>query len=348
MHSDKISNRLTSLKKKLRKKGLDAFFITEPHNVFYLSGIWVEGAVLLTSSNSFFITSRLFEEEARKRLNDWQVVVRKEGTEKTVGGILRKTNVEKVGFEASHLSYRQYRRLAELTRRGLVPCMNLVEDLRLVKDDEELRCIRKAVEVTELTFDHLKNLLEVGMTEREISTEAIYLIRKMADKESFPPIVLFGERTSLPHGIPGERRLREDELVLIDLGAMVEGYCADLTRTIFFGEVEGKWQGIHRLLIQAQEEAINSVKPGMKSSRVDSILRERIKEGGYLDAFIHNGGHGIGLEVHEEPIVGPNSRRILKEGMVFTVEPGVYLPGEGGVRVERMVFVTSNGAEALG
>ena len=343
--SYRTDDRLFRLRKRLKKEGLEAFIVTEPHNVFYLTGTWAEGVILLTSSDRFFITSRLYEEEAKKELSGWQVVIRKEALEKAIGKILTRVEASKIGFEASHLSYRQYKRLIELVGRRLVPCTGLVEDLRLVKDEEELSCIRKATRVTELAFDHLKGLLKVGITEKEVSAEAIYFIRKMADKESFPPIVLFGERTSLPHGRPGERKLKKGDLVLFDLGAMVEGYCADLTRTFFFGQVEERWHKIRDLLRQAQEEAINSVRPGVKSSRIDRIIRQRLKEEGYV--FIHNTGHGVGLEVHEEPNISPDSKRILREGMVFTIEPGVYFPGEGGVRVERMLLVTQNGGEVL-
>jgi len=340
-------SRLVQLYKKLEEKGLGALLITNPHNVFYLINRWVEGWILLAPSGKFFITSPLFGEEVKKEVDDWQIIIWKNHIEKTLDKLLRNLGIKKLGFEASSLSYAEYQKLSELKVSQLVPCEGLVEELRVIKDEDELSSIRRAVQITNLAFAHLENLLKVGITEKEVSIEAAHFFRKKADKEAFPSIVLFGERTSLPHGKPTQRRLREGELVLLDIGAQVEGYCADLTRTIFFGEVDRRWQEIRSMLIQAQEEALREIKPGVKSSQIDKLVRDRVKKSGYLNAFIHNTGHGVGLEVHENPVIAPKSREVLKEGMVFTIEPGVYLAGEGGVRVERMAMVTPEGGRIL-
>jgi len=339
--------RVAQLCNKLEEKGLGAFLITNPHNIFYLVNREIEGWILLTLSSKFFITSPLFEEEAKGQMKGWQIIIQRNHIEKTLKKLLKELSIKKLGFEAPCLSYEDYFKLSQLKIGRLVPCRGLVESLRMVKNENELSFIKRAAQVTNLAFAYLENLLRVGITEKELSIEAVYFIRRKADKEAFDPIVLFGEKTSLPHGKPTQRKLRSGELVLLDIGARVGGYCADLTKTIFFGKVDQKWQGIYHLLIQAQEEAIKGIRPGVKSSQIDKLVRERIKKANYLDAFIHNTGHGVGVEVHEKPIIGPKSRESLKEGMVFTVEPGVYLPGEGGIRVERMVMVTPDGGRVL-
>jgi len=342
-----IDSRLSRLQKKLKEKKLDAFLNLEPHNVEYLTGSSVEGKLLITGKKKFFIATPLFAEEAKKTLADWQIVIQRDSFPAALSRVCRKFPGRTIGFEASHLSYGEYCRLSKIREVGFVPCPQLVETLRAVKDDHELSLIKEAHTLTEAAFDHAQALLESGITERELSAEIIYFLRKSADSEAFPPIVLFGERTSLPHGRPTERRLRENELVLLDLGAKVGGYCSDITKTIFFGEVDQKWHEIRDLISRIQKEAVGKITPGVSCSRIDRLVRKRLKEAGYLSAFLHNTGHGVGLEVHEQPVIGPKSKEILKTGMVITLEPGIYFPGEGGMRRELMVAVTNKGGKIL-
>ena len=342
-----IDSRLSRLQQKLKKKRLDAFLDWEPHNVEYLTGSRVEGKMLFTPEGKFFITTSLFAEEAKLTLKDWQIVIQRDSFPAALSRICKKFPGRTVGFEASHLSYEEYGKLSRIKEVGFVPCGQLVESLREVKDDKELSLIKEAHTLTEAAFDRAEELLESGMTEKELSAEMVYFLRKSADSEAFPPIVLFGERTSLPHGRPTERRLRENELVLLDLGAKVGGYCSDITKTIFFGEVDQKWYQIRDLISRIQKEAVGKITPGVSCSQIDRLVRKRLKEAGYLRAFLHNTGHGVGLEVHEQPVIGPKSKKILKKGVVITLEPGVYLPGEGGMRGELMVMVTNEGGKIL-
>ncbi|MFQ6067076.1 MAG: M24 family metallopeptidase [bacterium] len=342
-----IDSRLSRLQQKLTKKRLFAFLNWEPHNVEYLTGTQVEGKLLFMGKEKFFITTPLFAEEAESTFKDWQIVIQRDSFLAGVSQICRKFPGRTIGFEASHLSYDEYCKLSKIKEVGFVPCGQLVETLREVKDDKELSLMKEAHIFTRAAFDRVEELLEPGITEKELSAEIAYFLRKSSDSEAFPPIVLFGERTSLPHGRPTERRLRENELVLLDLGAKVGGYCSDITKTIFFGEVDSKWHEIHDLIGRIQKEMVGKIKPGVRCSQIDLLVRKRLKEAGYLHAFPHNTGHGVGLEVHEHPVIGPKSKEILKRGMVITLEPGVYLPGEGGIRRELMVMVTAEGGKIL-
>lgn len=342
-----IEYRVAALRKKIEEEGVEAFLIKDPQNTAYLSYCGIEGRILLSGREKFFITTPLFAEEAKSRLNDWQIIIQKDGFEETVLAICRQLKSKRVGFEASYFSFAEYKKLEQSKEVKWVPLSGLVENQRVVKDRKELSCIKQALRVTRAAFGHLENRLEGGITEKELSNEAIYFFRENADKEAFPPIVLFGERTSLPHGRPTQRRLKKNEMVTLDLGAKVGGYCSDLTRTVFFGKVRKKWQQIHHLITGAQKGAIKDTKPGVSCSDIDRIIRNKIEKAGYGEQFIHSSGHGVGLAVHELPAIARKSKEVLKTGMVFTLEPGIYLEKEGGVRVEEMIVVTEEGGRIL-
>jgi len=340
--------RLTILRQKIKKEEVEAFLIKERQNVFYLTYCWIEGRILLSDREKFFITTPLFAEEAKSRLlNDWQIVIQKDSFEENIFEICKGLKIKRVGFEASHFSFTEYKKLEEIKEIEWVPLFELIENQRAVKDKKELSWIKKALGVSRSAFDYLESRLEPGITEKDLSIEVINFLRRNADEEAFPPIILFGERTSLPHGRPTERRLKKNEIVLLDLGAKVGGYCSDLTRTIFFGRVKRKWQEIHHLITEVQEEAIKKIKPGVHCSYIDRIIRERIRETGYGEEFLHGTGHGVGLAVHELPSITAKSKGVLKTGMVFTLEPGIYLEGEGGVRIEEMIIVSEEGGKIL-
>jgi Xaa-Pro aminopeptidase len=360
-------NRITVLRQKIKEEKIDAFLIKEPQNIAYLSHCQIEGKILLSSRDKFFITTSLFAEEAKSRLNGWQIVIQKDSLEKSISEIFKRLRGKRVGFEASHFSFAEYEKLRKIKEVEWVPFSGLIENQRAIKDGGELTCIEKALEVTRAAFAYLENELETGVTEKDLSRKAIYFLRENADEEAFPPIVLFGKRTSLPHGKPSQKKLEKGELVLLDLGARVGGYCSDLTRTIFLAGIKEKWRQIHHLIVKAQKEVIKTLKPGISCSDIDRMIREKIEGAGYgkscsdIDRmirekiegagygknFIHGSGHGVGLAVHELPSITSKSKDILKAGMVFTLEPGIYLEGEGGVRVEEMIVVSEEGGRVL-
>ncbi len=340
-------SRWEKLEKKLKEKNLDAFILTRSVDIFYFSGLWIEGVALLTSEKKFIVTSPMYEEQIKGEEDEWEVIVCEDSLEEKLGELGSSLDIRRCGFQANHLSFARYKKIKEKFKPQLIPCNATVEKIRSIKDEEEINLIRKAGEITLQAFEYLKKALHTGITEKEATRELVSYILKEADGVSFDPIVLFGERTSLPHGHPTERKLKENELILVDAGAKVKGYCADITRTFAWGKIPKKWKKIYNLAYNIEKRAIKHIKPKIKASTIDKIIREKLAEAGYEKKFLHGTGHGVGLEVHEEPFLNRNSNAILEEGMVVTIEPGIYFAGEGGVRVENMVLVTNKGGKIL-
>ncbi|MCD6575308.1 aminopeptidase P family protein [Candidatus Aerophobetes bacterium] len=339
--------RWEKLERNLKENKLDAFLLTSSVNIFYFSGLYIDGTVLFTPQKKFVFTSPMYEEEAKKGENEWEVIICRNSLEKKISKISGMTGVKTCGFEANRVSFAAYKKIKENLQLKLIACYNIVEKIRSVKDEKEIELIQKAEKITSNTFEYLKKILHPGITEKELAREGINYILKWADDISFPPIVLFGERTSLPHAHPANRELKENDLVLIDIGAKVKGYCADMTRTFLWNEPSGRWEKILTLVNDVKKKAISFIKPGVKSSEIDKVVREEFARAGYEKNFLHGTGHGVGLEVHEEPFLNRSCLTPLREGMVVTVEPGVYFTGEGGVRIEDMVLVTNRGGKIL-
>lgn len=340
-------SRQEKLNRKLKEKEIDAFLLTNSLNIFYLYQVWIEGAVLVTPERNFFISSPIYKEEVMKKEREGEIIVYEDTLEKELEKLTGKLRLKKYGIEANHLSLSKYNKIKGKIKGEVIPCEGIVEEIRSIKEKGEIDKIRKAGEVTVAAFNYLKEFFHPGITEKELAREAVNYFLEKAEDVSFPPIILFGERTSLPHARPTHRKLRKNELVLVDIGAKLEDYCADLTRTFLWGEVSEKWKRIYRLVKQVQEVAIESVRPGVKCCKIDEKVREKISAAGYGSGILHGTGHGVGLEVHERPVVRYTSDETLEEGMIVTIEPGIYLPGEGGIRIEDMVLVTSQGGKIL-
>jgi Xaa-Pro aminopeptidase len=344
MWSD-TESRWGKLKKRLEEENLEAFLLTSSVSIFYFSGRWIKGAVLFTPEKKFVITRPMYREEVMG--GKWEVLIYENGLEEKLEKLTRQVKIKKCGFEAEHLSFKQYKKIKEKFPGKLIPYSAMLEKIRSIKERREIERMKKACEITLRTFDYLKKTLRVGISEKEVVGEAINYILREAEGISFFPIVLFGERTSLPHGFPASRRLKENELVLIDIGAKIGGYCADLTRTFLWGEEDKKWKKIHNFVQNIQRKAIQWIKPGVKCSEVDQKIREEFERAGYREGVLHGTGHGVGLEVHEYPSLTHTSNDVLEEGMVVTLEPGVYFPGKGGVRLEEMILITAQGGQVL-
>lgn len=344
-------DRLASLREAMARHGLDAMLVTDLANVAYLSGFSGDDSVLLISARSqYIVTDFRYVEQAAQECPHFSLVQHKKG------GVLKaaasKTNqlrVRALGFEASGLSVARYGELkANLRAAHLRKATGLVQELRLVKSPEEVESIRAAIRVAEEGYRRTLARLKLGMTEREAAAELAYQMRKAgADKEAFDIIVACQERASLPHARPTGKKFAHGQLTLFDWGARVAGYCSDLTRVAFLGRVPRKFRKVYSTVLEAQIAAIDRVAPGVPARIVDAAAREVIAKAGHACHFGHSTGHGVGIEVHEGPRVGTRSEVVLSEGMVFTVEPGIYLPGEGGVRIEDMVLVSAHRAEVL-
>ena len=323
---------------------LDALYITRPENVRYLTGFPhpEDAQVLLTPEGAFLLTDPRYPEAERESQIPAKVLRREE--REALFQDLR----GRVGFEAEHLPYAALERLRELSPVEWVPTKGVIERLRLKKTPEEVARIRKAQALAEKALERALSLLKPGVEEREVALEIEFFLRKAgAEGAAFPPIVASGVRGALPHAGASEKRLEAGELVTLDLGAKVAGYHSDMTRTVALGKPPLEMRRVHQAVLSALEVALENLRPGRTGKEVDALAREELKRHGLDRYFLHSLGHGVGLAVHEGPSLSPYTEEVLEPGMVVTVEPGVYLPGVGGVRIEELVLLTEDGIELL-
>jgi len=341
--------RLKALRNRLREEGLEGLLVKGEANIYYLSGFSGQDSLLLvTPDELFLITDFRFVEEAREEAPEAKIVRRRGSLFGAAATKARRLKLKRVGFEANFFSYGDFELLTSKDKRRFVPVVGLVEGLRQRKDAGEIKMIKTATAAAERALLRLKQIIHPGATEKEIADELEMLLRREgAGGSSFPIVVATGKRASLPHARPSEHRIRENEAVLVDWGARFNFYNSDLTRLIFMGKISKKMRRVYETVLEAQRRAIETIRPGAEIKEVDRAAREYIVSQGFGSRFGHGLGHGIGLEVHEAPTIGPKSKGRLRVGMVFTVEPAVYIPGWGGVRIEDMVRLTRTGCEVI-
>jgi len=361
-----MRDRLAVLRETPKLKKLSGFLITTPSNLFYLAGFRAEGSFgVLTQSESKIFIPELLGQRAKEAVRNFEVVAFRGKPLERVGKFLAKEGVRKLGFEAGEVSVKTYREMEKAFRNvKLVPLYGLVEDMRMVKTAEEVGLIKKSAEICVAAFRFVTRRIRIGMKERTVAGQLEYFMKKRgAEKPPFEIIVASGENTAYPHHQTGEREIRPGDCLVIDIGCVYKGYCSDLTRSIFLDiikanrrqrlraplpvEFRGKYKNIYQTVLRAQREAIEKIGPGIRCSDIDSAARKVIKAAGLGQYFIHRTGHGVGVDVHELPRLEENSTQVLRPGMVLTVEPGVYIPGFGGVRIEDMVLVIEKGREIL-
>ncbi len=269
--------------------------------------------------------------------------------EETLAGIVKKLDLHRLGFEKDFMTYDQYEKISQaLQEINFIPTAGIVENTRTTKDQNEVGLIKKAAQIGDEAFNYILSRIKVGISEKEIEAELEYQMkRKGAFSTAFPTIVASGPRSSLPHALPTERKLQYGDFVTLDFGASYQNYRSDMTRTIIIGKTDKKQKQIYELVLAAQKQGIQSIKAGILGSEVDRQARTMIAEAGFGDFFGHGLGHGVGLEIHEEPFLNSKSQTILEAGNTITVEPGVYLPHWGGVRIEDTVLVTEDGCQLL-
>lgn len=330
---------------------LAAVLVTNLPDVRYLTGFTgSNGAALVGSGIEVFMTDGRYTERARREVDAMERITCANGFTDALRARCADMKGSKVGFEADHVSYQSHARLVEaLEGIELVALEGEVERMRWIKDEEELSLLDSAQLSTDLAFELILERLAVGMSERQVAFELDNLLRREgADGPSFDTIVAFGENAAEPHHEPGSRALEEGDVIKLDFGALHRGYHADMTRTVAFGQPAPELRKIHELVAEAQQAGIDAVTAGAVASDVDSAARHIIEEAGYGASFLHGLGHGVGLEIHEGPSLGRRFDDVLPAGSVVTIEPGVYLPGLGGVRIEDMVEVQSDGCRVLG
>ena len=347
---------LSTLQKALKRKKLDAVLITQPENRRYLSGYTAtdssisesSGVLLIPAQGSpFLLTDSRFDIHAREEANGFEVALYPKGLHALLKNLLPRLGIKRLGFESHYVLHSTADKMTRVLGKKnveLVPLTGLIEKMRIRKTSEEIEKIEKSVLLNEQVFQEVYRQLKPGMTEVEVALHIETVMRlKGAERPSFDTIVAAGPNSALPHAVPTSRPLQENEPIVIDMGLILDGYCSDMTRTVVLGTPDNKTRTLFRLVRKAQKEGMAAIKAGVIARDVDRAARQVIEKAGYGDRFGHGLGHGVGIAVHEPPSLGKRSRKKLKEGEVVTVEPGIYLPGWGGIRLENMVEVQTGG-----
>ncbi|WP_150270728.1 M24 family metallopeptidase [Paenibacillus tepidiphilus] len=344
------NKRISKLRTVLQEQGLDAMLITSGINRRYLSGFTgSSGYVLVTGDESYLLTDFRYMTQAPEQAKGLKVVEHGAKFIDTVRELLPVSGDLRIGFEQDDVTFSAYTAYAEALQPAvLVPVSKAVENLRMFKDEEELAVMQRAADLADKTFRHILNVVKPGMTERDVDLEMEFFMRSHgATASSFDTIVASGERSAMPHGVASSRVIQGNELITFDFGALLDGYCSDLTRTIAVGTPDPKLKEIYDIVLEAQLHALANIKPGMTGRECDALTRDIITRYGYGEYFGHSTGHGLGMEVHEWPRLSKLSDDVMKPGMVVTVEPGIYLAGLGGVRIEDDIVITETGIQLL-
>ncbi len=340
------------LKKIIENSNVDAIFITDMYNLRYFTGFTgTTGMALATKEGKFFFSDFRYKEQATKQVEEKGfkfVEVGRNSLDK-VKEIIDKFGIKKVGFEDLNMTFNYYKKIEELFKVELLALGSALSNQRLIKKDFEIENIKKATEISDIAFAETIKIVKAGMSEKDVAAHLEYIQRKLgAEDKSFNTIVASGYRSALPHGVASDKKIGNNELVTTDFGAYYNGYVSDVTRTFFVGDkIEDKQREIYNIVLEANLLAIKHVKAGMKGSELDKIARDYIAGKGYGDNFGHGLGHGIGLEIHEAPTVSPLGDIVLEENMLITIEPGIYIEGYGGVRIEDDVIVKKDGCVVL-
>ncbi|MBW1912277.1 MAG: aminopeptidase P family protein [Deltaproteobacteria bacterium] len=356
-----IRKRIAALRDKLDSIAPDTLWIVQPENRRYLSGFKAvdtqlnesSGSLLINRDSLLLITDSRYNIEAQREAKDFEVITLKKGLIEELTELLGRLNTRVLGFEEDFLSWSLHRELAKRLKRlsepvRLTPMKRLVDGIRAVKDRSEIDAMEASADLMSEILSQVIGWLEPGRTEREIAWEIETLVREAgADGLAFPSIVASGPNAALPHAVPTDRRIRSKEAIILDVGLKLDGYCCDMTRTVFLERPGPKFRKIYRTVREAQLSALQHIRPGIASTHPDSIARESIAAAGFGEYFGHALGHGVGLATHEGPRLSPRKPETLEKGMVVTVEPGIYIPGKGGVRLEEMVVIEGNGPRVL-
>jgi Xaa-Pro aminopeptidase len=344
--------RLTKLRQKMASDGLEAILITDSANRRYLSGFTgTAGMLIITQDRAVLATDFRYYQQVEKQAPQFELVKIKDRFINLLPDLINELGIHQLGFESKNVTVDNHKDLADALPNGVefVATSDIVEVLRSVKDAEELAALGRAIALGDAAYAHITESMQPGMAERQVAWELESFMRSHgAEKVAFDIIVAAGPNGAMPHARTSDRPIQPGEPVVMDLGAVVDGYCSDLTRTVSLGGADGQYRKVYEIVLQAQQAALENIRPGMTGQEADAIARAVITEAEYGEAFGHGLGHGVGLMIHEKPGVGRLSDKdVLQAGMVFSVEPGIYLPGEFGVRIEDLVVLREDGPEAL-
>ena len=335
----------------LKQNSIDAVFITDPYSLRYYTGFrGGEGYAFATSKGSrVLITDSRYTEAAGKE-SSYEVI--EYNMERRLSAIIRemieKDEVQRIGFEDETVTFSQYMQFKEYIDGELVPLKDELKKPRQIKTPEEIELLRKAEHIGDLAFKDILGILRPGLTELEVAAELEYSMKKHgASGFSFDTIAASGMNSSMPHAIPSTKKLEKGDFLTMDFGCIYEGYCSDMTRTVCIGKADDDQKKIYNIVLDAQLAVLDRLRPGMTCKQVDSIARDMITEAGYGEYFGHGLGHSVGLYIHESPAFNRRDESIVRPGMIETDEPGIYLPGRFGVRIEDMILITETGCESL-
>lgn len=348
--------RIKALQSYLRRQKIDAVLITQPENRRYLSGYSALDSTIQESSGALLVFSQAdpllltdfrFLDQARADTEDMEIILYKRGLFALIASLFARYSVKTLAFEPYyflHSSFRVFHSICASHQVDLTEFSDFLVKRRLIKDRLEIVCIQRSVALNEAVFSSVYKTLRLGMSEVEIALALENGMRLHgAERPSFETIVASGPNGALPHAVPGKREIVAGEPIIIDMGLVLDGYCSDMTRTVVLGEPDEKTLSLIRLVRKAQLHALSALRPGRTGKAVDAVARDIIVEGGYGPQFGHGLGHGVGLAIHEAPSLNPRNRKMLRSGMIVTVEPGIYISGWGGVRLENMALVTDAG-----
>ncbi|MDQ0220814.1 aminopeptidase P family protein [Peribacillus cavernae] len=341
--------KLKRFRSELEKVQVDGFLITSTYNRRYMTNFTGSaGIVLISQKEAKFITDFRYVEQAGKQAHEYDIVQHTGSIIDEVASQAKAMGIKKLGFEQDHITYAIYKVYEDAFEGELVPLSGLIEKLRLIKTPSEIKILKEAAKIADAAFTHIVQYIRPGLSEWEVSNELEFFMRKQgATSSSFDTIVASGYRGALPHGVASDKVIVTGDLVTLDYGAYYNGYVSDITRTLAVGKPSDELKGIYDIVLEAQLRGMAGIKPGMTGKEADALARNLIVEKGYGESFGHSTGHGIGLEVHEGPALSVRSDSVLEPDMVVTVEPGIYVPGVGGVRIEDDTIITIEGNESL-
>ena len=343
-------NHLKQIAAKLPEYGIDAMLLNSEPGEFYAVGFHGEGNVVVTAEACYYFTDSRYIEAAHSLVTGAEIAMtdRNRNYRAMVQEIIEKHGIQKLGFEEEYLSVSAYHMWEAGLTAELVPAQKLVNSLRAAKDQEEIALMVKAQEITDRAFDEICKFIQPGMTEQEIAAKLQYdMLRFGAEKMSFDPIVVSGPNGSLPHGVPSSKQVQKGEFLTMDFGCKYGGYCSDMTRTVALGEPTEEMKKVYQIVLEAQLAGIAVTRAGVPGTSIDAAARKVIADAGYGEFFGHGYGHSLGIEIHESPNANTRDNTLLPVGAVVSAEPGIYLPGKFGVRIEDVTILREDGCEIL-
>ena len=335
----------------LLNESVDGLLLTSRYSRYYGAEFDIaEGVAVVSAKGCRYFTDSRYIESAQNGIRGFEVIMvdRANPYSKLINEAVADFGITTLGFEETYLTVAEFKVYEEKLNAKLVPFSDRIYDLRAVKEEWELELMRKAQEITDIAFAEVLTKIKVGMTEKQLQAELIYcLLKNGGDGLSFDPIVVSGPNTSLPHGVAGDRVIQEGDFITFDFGAIYKGYCADMTRTVAVGYATEEMKKVYNTVLQAQLAGIAASRAGVPGKDVDAAARKVIADAGYGEYFGHGYGHSLGMEVHESPSPNPSGERIMEENMIASAEPGIYLPGKFGVRIEDVVIFKDGGVEDI-